>query len=37
MMAATVRVHVLTVATQNERDFSHFDVAVLNPFKQRVP
>jgi predicted nucleic acid-binding protein len=37
MMAATARVHGLTVATRNERDFVHFDVAVLNPFKQRVP
>jgi len=36
MMAATARVHGLTVATRNERDFAHFDVAVLNPFKQRV-
>jgi hypothetical protein len=24
----------LTVATRNDRDFAHFDVAVLNPFKQ---
>jgi toxin FitB len=37
MIAATARVHGLTVATRNERDFAHFDVAVLNPFKQRVP
>jgi len=37
MMAATARVHGLTVVTRNERDFAHFDVAVLNPFKQRVP
>jgi predicted nucleic acid-binding protein len=37
MMAATARVHGLTVSTRNERDFAHFDVAVLNPFKQRVP
>ena len=36
MIAATARVHGLTVATRNERDFAHFDVAVLNPFKQRV-
>ena len=33
MIAATARVHALTVATRNERDFAHFDVAVLNPFK----
>jgi hypothetical protein len=37
MMAATARVHGLTLATWNERDFAHFDVAVLNPFKPRVP
>lgn len=36
MMAATARVHGLTVSTRNERDFAHFDVAVLNPFKQKV-
>ncbi len=36
MMAATARVHGLTVATRNERDFAHFDVAVLNPFKQKM-
>jgi len=36
MMAATARVHGLTVSTRNERDFAHFDVAVLNPFKHRV-
>jgi toxin FitB len=37
MMAATARVHGLTVVTRNERDFASFDVAVLNPFKYRVP
>ena len=37
MMAATAGLHGLTVATRNERDFAHFDVTVLNPFKQRVP
>jgi toxin FitB len=37
MIAATARVHGLTVSTRNERDFAEFDVAVLNPFKQRVP
>jgi predicted nucleic acid-binding protein len=36
MMAATARVHGLAVSTRNERDFAHFDVAVLNPFKPRV-
>jgi predicted nucleic acid-binding protein len=32
MMAATARVHELTVVTRNVRDFARFDVAVLNPF-----
>jgi predicted nucleic acid-binding protein len=29
--------HRLTVATRNERDFAHFEVAVLNPFGHRAP
>jgi len=33
MIAATARVHGLTVATRNERDFANLSVAVLNPFK----
>lgn len=33
MIAATARVHHLTVATRNERDFALFDVRILNPFK----
>jgi toxin FitB len=33
MIAATARVYGLTVATRNERDFAHFEVAVLNPFR----
>jgi toxin FitB len=33
MIAATARIHQLTVATRNERDFAHLDVQVLNPFK----
>jgi toxin FitB len=37
MIAATARVHGLTVATRNERDFIYFDVAVLNPFKRPAP
>jgi predicted nucleic acid-binding protein len=37
MIAATGRVDGLTVATRNERDFAHFDVAVLNPFRYRAP
>ena len=32
MIAATALVHDLTVVTRNVRDFSHFDVRVLNPF-----
>jgi predicted nucleic acid-binding protein len=37
MIAATARVYGLTVATRNERDFTHFEVAVLNPFRHRAP
>jgi predicted nucleic acid-binding protein len=33
MIAATARIHGLTVATRNERDFVHLDVAIQNPFK----
>jgi toxin FitB len=33
MIAATARIHDLTVATRNEADFKHFNVEVLNPFK----
>jgi hypothetical protein len=32
MIAATARVHGLTVATRNERDFKALDVTLLNPF-----
>jgi predicted nucleic acid-binding protein len=32
MIAATARVHGLTVATRNERDFAALGVALLNPF-----
>jgi toxin FitB len=32
MIAATARVHRLTVATRNVRDFTHFKVEVVNPF-----
>jgi toxin FitB len=32
MIAATALVHDLTVVTRNVRDFSRFDVPVLNPF-----
>jgi predicted nucleic acid-binding protein len=33
MIAATARIHQLTVATRNERDFASVSVQVLNPFK----
>jgi toxin FitB len=33
MIAATARIHGLTVATRNERDFAALGVALLNPFK----
>ena len=32
MIAATARVHSLTVVTRNTKDFESFDVEVLNPF-----
>lgn len=32
MIAATARVHKLTVVTRNVADFKHFNVEVLNPF-----
>jgi toxin FitB len=35
MIAATARVHGLTVATRNERDFAHLGVSVVNPFKTK--
>lgn len=33
MIAATARIHGLTVATRNDRDFKQLGVAVLDPFK----
>lgn len=33
MIAATARVHRLTLATRNERDFEQLDVRIFNPFK----
>ena len=35
MIAATARIHGLTVATRNERDFQGIDVAVVNPFRPK--
>ncbi|MGA9391244.1 MAG: hypothetical protein WBV69_12430 [Candidatus Sulfotelmatobacter sp.] len=33
MIGATARVHGLTVATRDEKDFRHFRVEIFNPFK----
>lgn len=33
MIAATARVHMLTVVTRNVRDFKRFNVPLLNPFR----
>ena len=33
MIAATAKLHKLTVVTRNVGDFSNFDVEVLNPFE----
>jgi predicted nucleic acid-binding protein len=33
MIAATARIHGLIVVTRNERDFRHFGVRIVNPFK----
>jgi hypothetical protein len=33
MIAATARVHGLTVATRDEKDFRHLGVEIFNPFK----
>lgn len=35
IIAATARVHGLTVATRNERDFGHLGVSVSNPFNAK--
>lgn len=36
MIAATARIHGLTVATRNERDFVHLQVRIFNPFTSRI-
>lgn len=33
MIAATARIYGLTVATRDESDSRHLEVAVVNPFK----
>lgn len=33
MIAATARVHGLTVATRNEKDFKRLGVEIVNPFR----
>lgn len=33
LLAATARVHDLTIATRNERDFADFGVRILNPWR----
>jgi hypothetical protein len=33
MIAATARMNGLVVATRNEKDFKHFHVEIINPFK----
>jgi hypothetical protein len=35
MIAATARVHGLVVATRNKKDFKHFGVPTVNPFKSQ--
>jgi toxin FitB len=32
MLAATARIHRLTIATRNLKDFAFFDVPIFNPF-----
>ncbi|MCU1259632.1 MAG: twitching motility protein PilT [Bryobacterales bacterium] len=36
MVAATARVHNLTLATRNVSDFKSFDVALFNPFQRHA-
>jgi len=35
MIAATARIHGLTVVTRNERDFLHLQLRIFNPFTSR--
>ncbi len=35
MIAATAKLHGLTVVTRNVKDFRHFDVKLFNPFAAR--
>ncbi len=35
MIAATARVHRLTVVTRNTRDFANFEVPLVNPFNTK--
>jgi len=37
LLAATARVHELTLVTRNTRDFRSLDVSVLNPWRPRSP
>jgi predicted nucleic acid-binding protein len=33
MIAATAKLHQLTVVTRNVGDFAHFDIDLFNPFE----
>jgi predicted nucleic acid-binding protein len=37
LLAATARVHELTIVTRNTRDFRSLDVTVLNPWRATGP
>lgn len=36
MVAATAKLHKLTVVTRNTRDFLHFGIELINPFEQNT-